>query len=195
MGKIFCIMGKSGAGKDTIFKELNNDSSLSLKPIVGYTTRPKRDNEINGVEYYFINESQLDKFEHEGKIIEKRVYNTLKGKWCYATIDDNQIDLNNNNYMTIVTLEAYNNLSKYFGSRKVIPIYIDLDDGVRLERALAREREQNNPNYNEMCRRFIADNNDFSKEKLEESNIDVIYNNYDLYECLQDIKKDIIKHM
>ena len=59
MGKIFCLMGKSSSGKDTVFKLLKEDKELKLKPVIPYTTRPKRNNEINGVEYYFINEEIL----------------------------------------------------------------------------------------------------------------------------------------
>ena len=65
MGKIFCLMGKSSSGKDTIFKEINEDKDLDLKPIISYTTRPKRINETNGVEYFFINKDDLNKFEKE----------------------------------------------------------------------------------------------------------------------------------
>ena len=54
MGKIFCLMGKSSSGKDTIFKELKDDTDLNLKPIISYTTRPKRVSETQGIEYFFI---------------------------------------------------------------------------------------------------------------------------------------------
>ena len=69
MGKIFCIIGKSSSGKDTVFKILKEDKELDLKGVVLYTTRPKRDSEINGVEYYFIKEEQLRKYIELGKII------------------------------------------------------------------------------------------------------------------------------
>ena len=56
MGKIIYIMGKSSTGKDTIYKRLLQDGSLHLKSIVGYTTRPIRHQESNGVEYFFTDE-------------------------------------------------------------------------------------------------------------------------------------------
>ncbi len=195
MSKIFCLMGKSSCGKDTIFKELINESDLALKPIVLYTTRPKRVNEIDGVEYHFINAKQLKHFEDLGKVIEVRKYNTVHGEWCYATIDDGQFNFNSKNYITIITLEAYKSLRQYFGQEAVFPIYIDMEDGVRLERALSREQSQGNPNYKEMCRRFLADDKDFSKVHLDECNIEKSYLNYKLNECTNEIITDIKKNI
>ncbi len=53
MGKIYCMMGKSSTGKDTLYKMLLEDGALSLKKIIPYTTRPMRRGETDGVEYYF----------------------------------------------------------------------------------------------------------------------------------------------
>ena len=192
MGKIFCLMGKSSSGKDTIFKKIRDDKELNLKPIVSYTTRPKRTNETNGVEYFFINEKELNKFEKEDKVIEKRVYHTVHGDWYYCTINDEQIDLESNNYLLITTLESYKSLKDYFGEDKVYPLYIHVEDGIRLQRALDREKNQENPNFDELCRRFLADNNDFSKENLSALEINEFYTNKDLEECINNIKKDIL---
>lgn len=192
MGKIFCLMGKSSSGKDTIFKEINEDKDLDLKPIISYTTRPKRINETNGVEYFFINKDELNKFEKENKVIEKRVYHTVHGDWFYGTINDGQIDLSKNNYLLITTLEAYESLRDYFGDDKVCPFYIDIEDGIRLERALEREKRQDKPNYDELCRRFLADNKDFSDENLSNLGINKFYINENLESCINNIKKDIL---
>ena len=79
----------------------------------------------------------------------------------------------------------------YFGADKVVPIYIDLDDGERLSRALKRERKQRQPKYEDMCRRFIADEKDFSKENLEKAGITRHFDNYKLSACLDDITEYI----
>ena len=192
MGKIFCLMGKSSSGKDTIFKQLQNDDDLKLKPIITYTTRPKRVNETNGVEYYFIDEDILESYKMKDKVIEQRIYNTVNGNWYYATLDDGQINLDMHDYILIVTLEAYKNLKFYFGEESIFPLYVTLDDGIRLERALKREREQNNPNYDELCRRFLADNIDFNIDKLEDCGVNKHYKNNDLKECICKIKYDIL---
>ena len=195
MGKIFCLMGKSSSGKDTIFKKIRDDKELNLKPIVSYTTRPKRTNETNGVEYFFINEKELNKFEKEDKVIEKRVYHTVHGDWYYCTINDEQIDLESNNYLLITTLESYKSLKDYFGEDKVYPLYIHVEDGIRLQRALDREKNQENPNFDELCRRFLADSTDFSVEKLKESDVNKEYINIDLQQCIEDIIRDIKREM
>ena len=53
MGKIFCLIGKSSCGKDTLYKRILSNGSLPLKTLVSYTTRPARIGETDGVEYYF----------------------------------------------------------------------------------------------------------------------------------------------
>ena len=165
MGKIYYIIGKSSSGKDTIFKELLARIP-QLKRVVPYTTRPVREGEKNGVEYFFTDEEQVQKLEQAGRIIELRAYDTACGVWKYFTADDGQIDLEAGNYLMIGTLEAYEKMIQYYGAEKIIPLYIEVEDGERLSRALARERQQAQPKYKELCRRFLADEEDFSEEKL-----------------------------
>ncbi|KJR47894.1 Guanylate kinase [Desulfosporosinus sp. I2] len=191
MGTIFCLIGKSSSGKDTLFNELIKDKDLNLIPIIPYTTRPKRSNELNGVHYRFIHEDNLRDYEQAGLIIEKRVYNTVNGVWVYCTIDDGQIDLEHNNYILIGTLEGYKLLRRYFGNPNVVPIYIEVEDQIRLERAMHREKQQATPNYQELCRRFLADSADFSVDNLILYGVPKIYYNEDLSECLTKIKFDI----
>lgn len=193
MGKIFCLMGKSSSGKDTVFKLLKEDVELKLKPIRPYTTRPKRSNETDGIEYFFISENTLRAFEEAGKIIEMREYTTVKGVWYYATIDDGQVHLESDNYILISTLEAYRGIQEYFKPENVVPVYINADDASRLERALKREKAEKTPNYSEICRRFLADNDDFSPDKLKENKIEKFYLNTNLGECVKQIKQDMLQ--
>ncbi|MEE1255414.1 MAG: guanylate kinase [Lachnospiraceae bacterium] len=192
MGKIFCIMGKSATGKDTIYKSLLQNSELKLNRIVSYTTRPIREGEEDGIEYHFTDVEIMHQLEEQGKIIECRAYDTIHGIWYYYMVKDSQIDLTNNNYLIIGTLESYIKIRNYFGINRVIPIYIDLDDGERLTRALEREKTQSKPKYEEMCRRFLADCQDFSCTKLKEAGIEKIYVNNDLEKCLYEIQYDIL---
>ncbi len=191
MGKIYCICGKSSTGKDTIYKRILSDESLSLDNIVTCTTRPIREGEVDGREYRFITDEQAVKLEADGKVIELRAYNTVHGIWKYMTVDDGNIDLANKDYLIIGTLESYVKCRSYFGRENILPIYIEVDDGVRLERALEREKKQDNPKYEEMCRRFLADAKDFSNEKLEEAGIKDKFINNSLDECVEEIREYI----
>lgn len=195
MNKIFCLMGKSSSGKDTIFKKLIEDTSLSLRRIVPYTTRPVREGEQEGVEYHFVDEAGLEALQRAGKVIELRAYHTVHGVWKYFTVHDEQIDLNKRSYLMIGTLEAWHEMCKYFGMDVMVPIYIEVEDGLRLTRALARERSQENPKYAELCRRFLADTEDFSEEKLSAEGITVRFENVDFDNCLEEIKLFIRKKM
>ncbi|MDO4787532.1 MAG: guanylate kinase [Johnsonella sp.] len=190
MGKIYYVMGKSASGKDTIYNKLY-ESCPKMKKVIIYTTRPKREDEKEGVEYHFVSEEKLMEFERANKLIEKRVYHTVHGPWSYATVDDGQIKLGHRNYLIIGTLESYLKILDYFGKDQVYPIYIQLDPGIRLQRALNRENMQSEPKYAEMCRRFLADEHDFSEEKLKEAEIEKRYINEDLHKCLEEIKADI----
>lgn len=188
MGRIFYLMGKSSTGKDSFYKQLISDEKLGLKNIVMYTTRPIRAQERNGEEYFFVNDEVLARLEAAGKVIEKRSYDTIHGIWNYFTVCDDQIDLENHNYVIIGTLESYVASKKYFGEGVLVPVYIEVDDGVRLQRALDRERAQDHPKYREMCRRYLADSDDFSEENIVEAGIEKRFENDVFEKCLEEIR-------
>lgn len=190
MGKIYYIIGKSSSGKDTLFKELLARIPGLFK-VVPYTTRPVREGEKNGVEYYFIDDDTVQKMESEGRIIELRAYNTACGVWKYLTADDGQIDLVKGSYLLIGTLESYEKMVQYYGADQVVPLYIEVEDGERLSRALARERRQPCPRYKELCRRYLADEEDFSEEKLSRLGIKRRFCNDHMEHCLEEITEVI----
>lgn len=185
MGKIFCLMGKSASGKDTIYKKVK-EQMPELKTIVIYTTRPIREGEKNGREYYFVDDDKLRELQEAGKVIELREYNTVHGIWKYFTVDDGQFD-DGDNYLAIGTIESYVKMRDYFGPALLVPIYIEVEDGIRLQRALTREKKQKEPKYEELCRRFLADAADFSVDKLQEAGIIRKYLNTDVNKCVEEI--------
>ena len=186
MGKIVYIMGKSSSGKDTIFQKLK-EALPEFKTIVLYTTRPIRAGEQDGVEYHFVKEETLKAFEEKGQIIELRAYNTVHGVWKYFTADDGQINLEKENYLVIGTLESYEQMKKYFREDALLPIYVQVEDGARLGRALERERRQQIPKYEELCRRFLADSQDFSEENIARAGIETRFENVELESCVSEI--------
>lgn len=193
MGKIFYIMGKSSSGKDTIYKRLLGDQELKLRNIILYTTRPMRQGEMPGREYYFVEEGTFQEFQKQGKIIETRTYQTVYGPWIYFTADDGQIELEKRNYLGIGTLESYMNMKEYYGEKNLCPLYIEVEDGERLKRAICREELQQEPKYAEMCRRFLADTEDFSEENLKRAGITKRFSNIDLESCIKELKNCIQK--
>jgi len=188
-------MGKSSSGKDTIYKALLEEKGFHLNTVIPYTTRPIREGEKNGIEYYFVDDLFLEEARKNLKVIESRAYHTIHGVWNYFMMDDGQLDFRKGNYIVIGTLESYQQIKKYFGEDKVVPIYVYVEDGLRLSRALERERGQLHPRYAELCRRFLADAEDFSEEKIVECRISKRYNNIKLNNCLKEIKVDILKEI
>ena len=190
MGKIYYVMGKSSSGKDTIYKKLM-EAHPRFRTIVPYTTRPIREGERDGVEYFFVDEERLREMQEAGQVIEVRSYDTKCGIWTYFTADDGQISLETHDYLVIGTLVSYQALREYFGEEKMAPVYIEVEDGLRLARAVERERRQAQPKYAELCRRFLADAEDFSDENLAGAGISRRFVNNDLDECLSEIESYI----
>lgn len=194
MGKIFYILGKSSTGKDTIYKNILADEEFDLKDIILYTTRPIRDGEINGKSYNFVNEEEYQRIKESGTIIEERSYNTMHGIWRYFTVKDEQINLDKHDYIIIGVLNSFTATRDYFGKDKVIPIYIEVEDGLRLQRALNREKKPENRRFKEMCRRYLADSEDFSDEKIIAAGISRRFENDELATCIEEVKDFIRKN-
>ena len=179
MGKLFYVMGKSSSGKDTIYEEVLSRKELGLKPFIMYTTRPIRAKETDGVQYHFVTVEKLREMQEKGQVIELREYDTACGKWYYFTADGDKIDMERYDYLALGTLVSFQKVRDYYGADRVVPIYIEVDDGNRLERALKRERKQAEPKYEEMCRRFLADQADFSEENIARAGVTRRFRNDD----------------
>lgn len=194
MSMIYFLMGKSASGKNHIAEALLEDKDLALEPIVLYTTRPMRATEIDGYDYHFITDREEEAFMKAGKIIEERVYNTVKGDWKYFTADDGTFDKlkEGKRLFVIGTLEAYERYRDYFGEDRICPIYIDVNDATLIERSVRRENKQNDPDFEEVYRRFKADRSDFAPEKLARINkLHRFTNNGNLEDCIRNIKEKI----
>ncbi len=184
-------MGKSASGKDSISRTIAK--KYTLKEIVLYTTRPIRSGECEGVNYHFTSVDDFFALEQAGKVIESRCYDTVQGKWYYYTVFDEQFtDPEGGDCLIIGTLESYVRTKEFIEKRqdascKLIPVYIEVENGLRLERALGRERSMGKPDYAEMCRRFLADEKDFAEEKILAAGIERRFANVDLDSCLAEI--------
>ena len=193
MGRIYYLLGKSATGKDTLYKEILKRRP-KLRTVTMYTTRPIREGETDGVEYFFTDREELERQLASGKVIESRTYQTIAGPWTYYTVDDGQFDVaDDESCLMIGTLESYEKMCAYFEAGKMVPVYIEVPDGIRLLRAVKREENQKKPNYREVWRRYLADEKDFSAENLERLGITKRYQNTDMEMCLEEILRDLDK--
>ena len=193
MGRIYYLLGQSATGKDTLYKEILKRRP-KLRTVTMYTTRPIREGETDGVEYFFTGREELERQLASGKVIESRTYQTIAGPWTYYTVDDGQFDVaDDESCLMIGTLESYEKMCAYFEAGKMVPVYIEVPDGIRLLRAVKREENQKKPNYREVCRRYLADEKDFSEENLERLGITKRYQNTDMEICVEEILRDLDK--
>lgn len=193
MGRIYYLLGKSATGKDTLYKEILKRRP-KLRTVTMYTTRPIREGETDGVEYFFTGREELERQLASGKVIESRTYQTIAGPWTYYTVDDGQFNAaDDESCLMIGTRESYEKMCTYFEAGKMVPVYIEVPDGIRLLRAVKREENQKKPNYREVCRRYLADEKDFSEENLERLGITKRYQNTDMEICVEEILRDLDK--
>lgn len=187
---IYYLMGKSASGKDTICRALRK-ARPDWKLLIPYTTRPMRSGEREGAEYHFVSERELQRLRDAGKILEERSYETEFGIWRYASVDDGWIGREGGgDYLLIGTLESYRKLRGRFGEGQLFPLYLELPEELRLERARRREEEQEKPSWAEFWRRFSLDEQDFSEEKLREAGIVRRYRNLEWETCVNEILAD-----
>ena len=186
MGKLYVFMGKSASGKDTLYR-LVMEKYRNLHPVIPYTTRPIRAGETEGAEYHFVTEEEMHEMQRRNQIVEYRCYQTVKGPWYYFTAEDGQIDFEKGDFALISTLEGYEQIRNFYGGDRVVPLYIEVEDMLRIERSLAREKQQENPCVAEVCRRFLADEEDFSEENLQRLGITVRISNISLEQALNQI--------
>ena len=187
MGSIFYLIGKSAAGKDKVYAALLAREDLQLRALLLTTTRPIRHGETEGAQYHFVSADDFAALRAAGKLIEERTYETVAGPWHYGTVAEG-IALSEADYLGIGTLESFLKVRDYFGADKVHAIYIDVRDENLLLRSIQREQKQETPNYKEVCRRFLADAEDFSEEQLASAGtIHRFPNNDALEDCIEEI--------
>ena len=160
--KIFAIFGKSASGKDTIRKWIVSNLSQA-KEIIACTTRPKRNYELGDVDYHFLTNEEFAE-----KVINLTMLEATQFReWFYGTpieeLSDDKINIGVFNIEGIKQLLDDSRLAVY-------PIYVAAADKVRLMRSLQREV---NPDCKEICRRYIADEEDF---KNIDFNFEIIHN-------------------
>lgn len=148
--KVIAICGKSASGKDTLLQRIVNQNP-EVHEIVSCTTRPSREDEIDGVNYFFLS---LEEFAHKdimGEMLEVSKFRD----WYYGTPIDG-LNLN------LINVGVFNPTGIYslFNNDKIdlYVVLVQASDKVRLIRSLRREA---NPDVDEIVRRYSTDKEDF----------------------------------
>ncbi len=165
MGLIFAICGRSATGKDTIFQRVM-EKLPELKPLITYTTRPMRSGEEDGVQYHFITDEDLIDFYERGLVIEDRAYKRIDDIVHYCTIKDEQFDEGGSDLCVVCALDQCTEYIEKFGKKVVKPIYLSVGEYDMLRRAIDREYRGKNPNYREVCRRFLAESDCYTDKSI-----------------------------
>ena len=150
--QVIALIGKSGAGKDAIQKATCAAHPLIFNPIVSCTTRPAREYEVNGINYHFISLNEFTRKVLNGDMLEATEFRD----WFYGTTLDalakDKINIGVFNPAGVEALLEDPRLN-------VVVFEIHAPDSQRLMRYLTREEM---PDCAEMCRRYFADEKDFS---------------------------------
>ena len=161
MYKIIALCGKSGAGKDSLMMATFSRSEGYLNPIISHTTRPKREKEIADKNYHFVSNDQFLTLIDENKMLETTSFNN----WYYGT----SINSLSNDKINIGVFNPDGIISLLEDNRIELEIYYITAKGkTRLIRQLNREE---NPNVDEIIRRYSADEIQFQKMNNIECNI------------------------
>ena len=152
-------------GKDTIRRILESEY-YGYENIVSHTSRPMRENEIDGNDYHFISKKEFEDMIDNNEMIEYRSYTTSVGgnidTWFYGV---KKFELQEHvDYVIVMDLVGAENIIKYFGKENCMVVYLDVFDGVREIRA----RERGSFDETEWKRRLVADSEDFSSIKLRD---------------------------
>lgn len=168
--KIIAIVGEAGTGKDTLLQNVIQKYPDKFNKIISYTTRPRRENETNGKDYYFISEKKFN----QTIMLEQTCFNNWKYGTPLSSLSPYKLNIGTFNPSGVQSLEQCSVFN-------LVIIKLIASDKIRLLRQLQRE---NNPNVDEIIRRYHTDKEDF-KNFIEQ---DFTLRN----ETLEDLKQNVV---
>ena len=159
---IYCIIGMTGSGKSTLLDSLLQSApeDLDIGNLIYHTTRRKRDNEKDGVDYYFTDENEYNKCRFADELIESRHYQKYDESVYYYTTKSDICDNPSRNILCAASVDqaiSYYNMFK----DKVHIIMLNVSVKERLQRLI--ERADNDNDIKEACRRIIEEENEFAR--------------------------------
>ena len=170
------LTGKTATGKDTIKRELLKIPALS--PIVTYTTRKKRDNERDGVDYHFVSIDKYMSMRDNGELIACNCFTkSNEGDVWYGVAKKDLINADTDNKVIILDAHGVKDFQKIRDDVGFSDIFlIDTVPEEQWERLISR----GNDTVEECQRRVLADNADFA---------DIQYNHLVINRNVSDIKQ------
>ena len=155
MYKVIGIIGEAGSGKDTIMNKVVYEAGPAPTSIfhvpISCTTRPPRDYEKNGKDYFFLTNEDFAGYVLENKFLEVSEFNG----WFYGTLksqlSEDKINIAVLNPQGVESMLLHNDI-------KLKIFYLDVPGKIRLIRQLQREED---PDISEIYRRYMADDEDF----------------------------------
>jgi guanylate kinase len=174
--KIFCIVGGSGSGKDTIKEQLN------LPYVVSYRTRPIRKNEVDGVHGHFVQENKYISHKLRGLIAAETLYN---GYRYWTTKDQFKPYLDNQApVIYVVDGEGVNTLREVFPSEDVVAIFIDVNSEILESRMRSRGDSEENIHSRIQYFKEIADKDKSICNYVVENNGEIAYTICYIYQII-----------
>lgn len=153
MYKIIALVGESGSGKDSLLQSVLAASPKSYHKIISCTTRPPREGEVDGQNYYFFTNQEFSELIAANQMLEYTNFNN----WYYGTtleaLSAEKVNIGVFNPAGIDSLLKLPDIDL-----TVIRIYASEKN--RLLRQLNREEY---PNIEEIIRRYFTDKEDFKK--------------------------------
>lgn len=153
--KIAVLIGKTGSGKDSIFKALKETDKI--KKVISTTTRPRRLYEENDIDYHFIDDYDFVLLDNQDKFLDTSFFND----WRYGT----NIDDLDETKINIIISDSHRLIDLLINTEvDVIIFFIEATGKERLLRCLNREED---PDADEIVRRYIADEEDFGTKEFQ----------------------------
>lgn len=165
---IFCILGESGSGKDTLVEYTLKEFKLNLKPVLSYTDRPMRDGEQNGKEHIFLSKEEMTEFLKSNKkdIAAYTQIGETGYRYCAMTSVIDRSDI------YIIDPNGLKEFKERTGDRyNIISIYIDCPLKERRKRT-----EKRGDSVDKFEARVAAESNQFAKFREEHGYDHVIDN-------------------
>lgn len=167
MGKLFLVMGKSSAGKDTAIKIIleNRDPDWKIRPISRMTTRPMRPEEKDArfKPYSFVSDKQFDQRINAGNYLPVEEHHVDSGVWRYTSKKESISDTTKINFIATASPSNLKDYIDAYGGQNIVALMVGADPDVRLTRSFARFNGNcSEEDAVEICRRFVKDHKDFN---------------------------------